>query len=57
MTCDHLEGEQGKVLINGVNNLRSEGINNGSLMPKAVVEEVSACVYLPLCGQGSNNYP
>ena len=57
MTCDHLEGEQGRVLIDGVDNLRSEGLNKEALRPKEAVEEVPACAYLPLRGQGSNDDP
>ena len=52
-----MEGEQGKVLIYGVNNLKVDGLNKGSLSPDEGVEEVEVCVYLPLHGQGSNNDP
>ena len=52
-----MEGEQGKFLIDGVDDLRSGGLNKGALRPKEAVEEVAACAYLPLHGQGSNDDP
>ena len=55
MTCDNLEGEKGELLIDGVNNLRSEGLNKGALSPEDALEEVAACAYLFLSGQGYND--
>ena len=51
----HLKGEQGKVLVKGVNNLQMEGLSEGSLRPEEAVEEVAACANQPLQGQGSEN--
>ena len=52
-----MQGKQGEVFVQCINDLGAGCLNQVALGPKDEVEKVATCAHLPLRGQGSDKDP